>query len=92
MAFFWASELCTPRRNSVFALPFCISQNKLVEPIARRRMGEIQFITPEEAKNSMGLKLLYTAFILSSMVNILLAVILIKATVMNKFELHLLFT
>jgi hypothetical protein len=48
-------------------------------------MGEgIHFVTPEEAKTSTALKLLYLACSIANMANILFDFILIKATIRNK--------
>jgi hypothetical protein len=47
-------------------------------------MGGIVFTTPEEAKDSMPVKLLYLAYLISSLANILPDLILIKATISNK--------
>jgi hypothetical protein len=47
-------------------------------------MAAIQFVTTEEAKNSVTIKLLYTGWFIGNIFNILFAVILIKATIRNK--------
>jgi hypothetical protein len=49
-----------------------------------RKMVDIKFVTPEEAKNTALIKSLYTAFSIICVINILLDMTLIKATIMNK--------
>jgi hypothetical protein len=44
----------------------------------------IQFVPPEEAKNSTALKLLYLVCSIPNLANILFDFILIKATIRNK--------
>jgi hypothetical protein len=46
-------------------------------------MGGINFVTPEEAKQSSTIKALYSAVIILNLVNILLDSILVKATITN---------